>query len=54
MSYKSRERQRTIYTDSLNNFVTRKDSPNNELIVRADDRKDWKAMICDVCNRPGT
>ena len=51
---KSRGRQRTKYTDSLNNFVTRKESPNNELIGRTDDREDWKAMIADVCNRPGT
>ena len=47
-------RQRTNYKDSLNNFVTRKESPNNELIRRSDDRKHWKAMIADVCNRPGT
>ena len=50
---KSRGRQRTKYTDSLTNFVTRKESPNNELI-RTDDREDWKAMIADVCNSPGT
>ena len=35
------------------NFVTRKESPNNELIGRTDDREGWKAMIADVCNRPG-
>ena len=51
---KSRGRQRTNYTDTLNNFVTRKESPNNELIRRTDDREGWKAMIADVCNRPGT
>ena len=51
---KNRGRQRTKYTDSLNNFVTRKESPNNELITRTDDREGWKAMIADVCNRPGT
>ena len=51
---KSRGRQCTKYTDSLNNLVTRKVSPNNELIRRTDDREDWKAMIADVCNRPGT
>ena len=45
---KSRGQQRTKYTDSLNNFVTRKESPNNELIMRTDDREDWKAMIADV------
>ena len=33
---KSRGRQRTKYTDSLNNFVTRKEYPNNELIRRTD------------------
>ena len=26
-------------TDSLNNFVTRKESPNNEVIRRTDDRE---------------
>ena len=51
---KSRERQVTKYTDSLNNYATRKASPNNELIRRTDDREGWKAMIADVCNRPGT
>ena len=35
---KSRGRQRTKYTDSLNNFEKRKESPNNELIRRNDDR----------------
>ena len=43
---KSRERQRIKY--SLNNFVTRKEFPNNELIRRTDDREDWKAMIADA------
>ena len=51
---KSRGRQRTEYTYSLNNFVTRKGSPNNELIRRTDDRGDWKATISDVWIRPGT
>ena len=51
---KSRGRQRTKYTDSLNNFVTRIESPNNELIRRTDDREGWKVMTADVCNRPGT
>ena len=41
--------------DSLNNFVTTKVSPNNnKLIRRTDDRGDWKVMIADVCNRPGS
>ena len=42
------------YTDSLNNFVTRKESRSNELIMITDDREDYEAMIADVCNRPGT
>ena len=40
--------------DSLNNFVTRKVSHNDEFIRRIDNREDWKAMIADVCNRPST
>ena len=49
------DKKKTIkHTDSLNNFVTRKESPNNELIRRTDDREDWKVVIADVCNRPGT
>ena len=51
---KSRGKQRTEYTDSLNKFVTRKESLNNELIRRIDEREVWKAMIADVFNRPGT
>ena len=47
------EGDNTKYMDSLNNFVTIKESPNNELIRRADEREDWKAMIVNVCNRPG-
>ena len=35
-------------------IVTIKESPYNELIRRTDDREGWKAMITDVCNRPGT
>ena len=51
---KSRGRQRTKCTDSLNNFVTRKESPDNELTKRTDDREGWQAMVAGVCNRPGT
>ena len=53
-STKSRGIQRKKYTDSLNSFVTSKESPNNELTRRADNREDWKAMIAGVCSRPGT
>ena len=51
---KSRGRQRTKYTDSLKNFVTRKEYPNNEHMRRTDNKEDWKAIIADVCNRSGT
>ena len=33
---------------------TRKESPKYKLIRRTDDREDWKAMIINVCTRPGT
>ena len=48
------EEDKAQNTQSLNNFVTRKESPNNELIRRTGDREGWNAMINDVCNRPGT
>ena len=51
---KSRRWQRTKYTDSLNDYLTRKESPNSELISSSDHREDSKAMITDVCNRPDT
>ena len=51
---KSRGRQCTKYTDSLSNYVMRKEYSNNELIWRTDNREDWKTMIADVCDRPGT
>ena len=35
----------TKYTDSLNNYVKRTESPNDELIRRTDNREEWKAMI---------
>ena len=37
---KSRGRQRTKCTGSLNNFVTRKESSNNDIIRRTEDRED--------------
>ena len=37
---KRRGRQRTKYTDSLNKFITRKESANNALIRRTDNRED--------------
>ena len=51
---RSRGRQRTKYTDSLNHFATNRASPINELIRRTDDRMEWGVMVADVCNRPGT
>ena len=51
---RSRGRQRTKYTDSLNNFTTRKQSSINDLICKADNRDEWRSVIVDVCSRPGT
>ena len=51
---KSRGRQRTKYTNNLNNYVTRKVNPNNKFIRRTDDKEEWKAMIVNVCNGPDT
>ena len=48
---KSRGRQRTKYNDGMNNFVTRKESPNKEFIRRTGNGEDWKGMITYVCNR---
>jgi len=51
---RSRGKQRMKYTDSLNNFTTKKQSSINDLIRKASDRDEWKSMIADVCSRPGT
>ena len=51
---RSRGRQRTKYTDSLNNFTTNKQSPTSDLIRKAGNRDEWKSMTVDVCNRPDT
>ena len=51
---KNRERHRINYTDSLNLYITKKESPKNELIRRAGNREKWKAIVADVLNRPGT
>ena len=40
-------------THSLNNFVTKKEFADNEVLRRTDDREDWEAMVADVCNIPG-
>ena len=51
--YQKQRKTTHKYSDSLHNFVTRKESPNmgssGELTTEG-----WKAMIADVCNRPGT
>ena len=52
--WNQKKRKTTHKIHSLNNFVPRKESPNNELIRRTDDREGWEAMIADVCNSPGT
>ena len=49
---RSRGRQRIKYMDSLNDYVTNKSLRNTELIRKTDNRKEWRAMIVDVCSRP--
>jgi len=52
---KSRGRQRTEFTDSLNKFAMNKEGTNNELMRGTENRKKWRAMIVDVCRtRPDT
>ena len=51
---RSRGRQRTKFTDSLNRFKTGSSSPINELIRETGNREEWRSMTADVCNRPGT
>ena len=51
---RSRGRQRTKFTNSLNKYTTWNESPINELIHRTGNREEWKSMIAYVCNRPGT
>ena len=43
-----KQRKTTHKIHSLNNFVGRKESPNNELIRRTEDRDGWKGTIADV------
>ena len=51
---KSRGRQRTKFTDSLNSYVTGKTTSNIEMIRKTEDRDEWRAMTADACNRHGT
>ena len=51
---RSKGKRRTKYTDSLNSYATRNQSPINSLIRRTDNRDEWKSMTADVCNRRGT
>ncbi|GFO03297.1 hypothetical protein PoB_002980200 [Plakobranchus ocellatus] len=45
---KSRGRQRTKFTDSVNKFTTNKEGTNNELMRKTENRVGWRAMIVDV------
>ena len=49
---KRRKTTHKIYI--LNNSITRKEPPNNNLTRRTEDREDWKAMIADIYSRAGT
>ena len=50
---RSRGRQRMKYTDSLNLFTTNTASPVKSFIRRTDKREERRALVADVCNRPG-
>ena len=51
---KNRGRQRITFTNSLNKHTTNNTMSNTELIRMTNNRKDWNAMIVDVCTRPDT
>ena len=46
---KSRGRQRIIFTDSLNKFVTNREGTNTELFRKTENREKWRTMIVNVC-----
>ena len=47
-------RQRTKYLNSLNKWATKNELDNNRFLRLSEDRDEWRAMITDVCLRPGT
>lgn len=54
---KGRGRQRLMYLESLKKYIQNRVRPNlttPELFRLAGDRKEWRAMVADVCSRPGT
>ena len=51
---RSRGRQRMTYLNSLNGWVTNKEKNNIDFLRVSEDRNDWRAIITDVCLRPGT
>ena len=50
---KSRGRQGTKYTNSLSSFIAGRKS-TSQLIRTTNNREEWRAMISNVCNGPGT
>ena len=50
---RQRGRQRTTYLQSIKNCCSNGEMDTTKLIRSADDRKKWKSMIADVCNRYG-
>ena len=53
---RSRGRQRITYLESLNYWMTNKKQNSNRtnLLRISEHRSEWRAMIADVCLRPGT
>ena len=51
---RDRGRQRITYLQSLNNAATGGSMSKTDFLRVAERREDWRLMIADVCNRPGT
>jgi len=51
---RDRGRQRLTYLESLNTWVNKGAKSKSEFLRVAERREDWRLMIADVCNSPGT
>ena len=51
---RARGRQRTSYLGNLIEWTNEENRQIVPFLRRADDRETWRAMVADVCNRPGT
>ena len=51
---RSRGKQRLNFLNSLNVWATNREKDNISFLRVSEDREEWRAMITDVCLRPGT